>query len=357
VARMTFERGSSPSAVLFRSGMTYKTFSHNFLMLFGRMIASIYRGGDRVNDAQAAMWLILAPSIMAGGGALVVKPLLVATAKAVAAGLGLPPPDDPEEEFYRWMGDSFGETPERAARSGLAGLAGVNLKGSLAIGVTDLPTTLKELLGAPYSFFEDIGKAGASFAREDYLKGAEKIVPRAVKGIIQGVRESRQGVTTRNNQPVYYGNERVKPSRYDIILRMLQFNPAGISEKREQQWKDTMVERKYAEIKSDINARIRRVANSGTTTKEEWTEILLDVEKYNARVRASKFKSMPFIRPSGIKAILTKMEKPGRRERIRAGEATNDDPGTITPESLTRGASTRGGRSSSRRSTRRSSRR
>ncbi|MBT3194651.1 MAG: PLxRFG domain-containing protein, partial [Verrucomicrobia bacterium] len=314
-------RGSSVGSQVARSFYMYKTFSHNYLQVLGEMMGK--------KDAAAAMYMILSTGVLAGGGAMVVTPIAAALLKAAAAVIpGMEPPDDPEEWVYRWVEKEMGAPAGRFARQGAAGLAGVNLKGSLSIGVMDLPTSIKDVLGAPYSLFEDLAYGVGDVLRGDVAKGAERIAPRVLAAPMRAVRESTEGVTSHSNQPLYYGNEKLRANWYEALLRSLSFNPAGISEKREKQWKERMVEKDYTGVRTDIYARMRRFVLSGGS-KADWADILIDVERYNARVRSSSFESVPFITERVIKSQLKKMATPARREKIRAGTAEREDPGRV----------------------------
>ena len=54
-----------------------------------------------------------------------------------------------------------------------------------------------------------------------------------------------------------------------------------------------------------------------------------EVEDYNAKVRASPFEGLTFITPAAIKATITRMKSPPKREKIRAGLAEINDPGAF----------------------------
>ena len=320
----SWARGSDAGHQIARSFYMYKTFSHNYLQVLKEMI------GKR--DLKASAFMLMAPGILAGAGANVATPLLGMMVKGIFAAIpGLEPPDDPEEEFYLWAEATFGGGAGRFARTGLAGLVGVNLKGSLSIGISDLPTDLESLIGAPWSLGEDFITGSASLIRGDFVKGAEKLLPRVAASPLRGFREASEGVTSRNNQPLYYGDERLRASFTDAVLRSLSFNPAGISSKREEQWKERVVENRYRDMRTDIYAKMRRWALNDRS-KGGWADILVDVEQYNARVRQSRFESIPFITESGIKTQMKKMNSLSKREKIRAGLVEREDPGSITVE-------------------------
>ncbi|GEM_PF-3303580 len=340
----SWARGSSLGAQAMRSFYMYKTFTHNYAQVLGQMI------GKR--DPKSVAFMLAAPAILAGPGASLVTPVATHMINAIFSAVGLEPPDDLEEEFYLWVNDTFGDTAGRFARTGaVGGLTGVNMKGSLAVEFEDfIPKTIPDLLGAPYSLVEDTFKGAGNLARGDTLKGLEQLSPRFIASPIKAVRESTEGVTSRNNQPVFYGTEPLKANMTDAMLRMLSFNPARTSIKREEQWNERQVEDRYRDDRTDIYARMRRWRLSNGSMAE-WADLLRDVEEYNARVRKSRFRSLSYITPASIKTQLRNMDRPKKRERIRAGEATQNDPGAVEFTSADGGAGAQ--RRSARRDTRR----
>ena len=82
---------------------TFAKFTHNYML-------NMLELGWTQKEYKAAAYLLLSPAVLAGAGATVATPILMALAKAFGAG-----GDDPEEEFYAWADKNFG--------SGMAWLA------------------------------------------------------------------------------------------------------------------------------------------------------------------------------------------------------------------------------------------
>lgn len=321
INRPSWARGSTLGSMTAQSFYTYKQYSHQYMQVLAEY--------GFARDWKAFAWQLLSPAILAGPAATLATPALAFAIKGVFAGIGKQPPDDPEEEFYRWIESEMGGTAGRFARTGLFGGAlGVNLKGSLAVGLGDLPTDFKSLLGAPYSLGQDVLFGMEDLAKGRVMKGAEKLTPRAVASIVRGVREYTEGATTARSQPIYYENDRLRASGLDAILRGLSFNPASMSIKREKQWKDRQVEERYAQQRTAIYDRVRQFAAQGGA-RGDWANILLDVEAYNRRARNSGFENVPFITESVLKSTITRVQTPHKRERIRAGTVEREDPGEI----------------------------
>jgi hypothetical protein len=316
----SWARGSSLGSQVARSFMTFKTFSHNYMQIIGEMLSK--------KEWNAAGWAILSPAIFGGAAASIATIPLSMLAKAIASAIPGWDTDDPEEDFYRWIEGVFGEKYSDVARAGLPTLAGLNLKGSLAIQL-GIPTSIKDVIGAPYSLMEDFFFGARNLARGDILKGVEQITPRLIASPIRGFREATEGFTTRSNMPVYYGNERLKSDWVDALYRSLSFNPSDTSLKRERQWKETVAEESAAKQRAVIYAKMRRfMLDKGS--KSDWLNVLNDVNDYNARVRRLTYESIPFITEKTIRAQIKKMDTISKREKIRAGLEERTDVGEIS---------------------------
>lgn len=293
--RPTWARGAwNPLRLPF----TFAKFSQNYVMNMVKM-------GLDGHHKQAA-YMLLSPGILAGSGATLATPVIVALAKAL--GLG---GDDPEEEFYQWVEDNFGS--DRFARHGIAGLAGVNLKGSLQIN-TPMPTRLSELFGAPQAIVMDTIKGIDHYRKGEFYKGTEALLPTAVGTAFKAVRESTEGLSTGNYSPVYYGDDPVKADGLDATLRFLSFNPARISGIREKQWSERKVEQKYTERRTEIYAKLKRNYFFGSGDR---AEIMKEVSRYNEMVKASGMRWIPLITAQSIRSNLRRASRPSKKERMR----------------------------------------
>ena len=293
-----------------RSAYTYLTFSHNYLQLAAD-------AGFRHKDAKATAWLLLTPPLLAGAGASVLAPFVVGAVKAVFKAIRQPPPDDPWESFYAWLEETFGSDAARFARFGAAGLAGLNIKGSLGIDITAVPTDIRGILGAPYALGENIYRAVELAARGDYGKAVEKIGGRMISAPLRAYREFTEGVSTPNNVPVFYGDERLRADLYSTMLRSLSFNPADLSEKTEKQFHERKAVAGYSDRREPIRARFLKWYGSDEQSKAELLEIQDKIEQFNARVRRNKPVGVNEITDETIRRWVTTVEEPPKRERER----------------------------------------
>lgn len=336
----SWARGSSAAAQIARSFYMYKTFSHNFLQILAEL-------GIEKREGAAVMILMLAPALLGGVGAIAGKDLLKKILTAMLEAVpGYDPPDDIEEAVYAAADRTFGQVGERTARSGLGGLLGVDLRGTLAVNLTDVPTNIGDLLGAPWSVMKDVGGGVAAMAHGDVMKGAEKLAPRFIAGPLKAIRESTEGVTTPSNQPVYYGNEKLRASAVEAAIRAAGFSPSRLATIREKQWKERQTARDYDQNRSDIYRRVRAYYNQSAYARDpgDWADILGLIEGYNARVKRNGSPS-PFITAEVLRRIATQVGRAPKREmqRAAAGDEEREEPllPTVPPEPSPAGESRR----------------
>jgi len=303
-------RGSHPAAQVMKAFYVFRTFSHNYMLT----MKDLWGEGWTPKHGKAFSYMALSPAVLAGAGGVVGWDLIM---KAIGMARDL---DDPEEDMYNWLEANIGAYAENFARFGGFGLIGMNLKGSLEIGITDLPTTWKDILGAPGSVITDFYYGGENLLKGDISKGLEKIAPLALAAPLKAYREATEGLTTRRNVPIFYGRDRVKADMTDAILRGLSFNPAAIAKIREQKWAERQQERRWKERRSDINSKIMKfmLRPVEDRNKADWADILEDIREYNERIKRMKLVGIiPFIAKKSIRTNIRRSFKPTKRELRR----------------------------------------
>ena len=295
-----------------RAAYMFQTFVHNYFQVISGMVSK--------KDYKSLGFIMLAPGVLAGIGASPLGLLAGAIAKVIP---GFEEPEDMEEALALFVEEYAGEYAGGLARFGIAGKAGLSLKGSLAIR-TELPTTIEDLLGASFSATSDVISGIGKVASGDVYKGFEEGLPRVVSTVMKGYREGTEGVTNSRNQPVFYGDEALKASTSEAWLRVFGFNPIGIAEKRERQWKDYKIEKKYRSEKASIYTDIRRFLLNGGT-KSDWMEHLKVIENYNAKAIRTGNTNIPRITPRSIQGVINAMDKGPRRESLRAKEQSSTE--------------------------------
>ena len=335
-------RGSGMLAQTARMAYMYSTFVHNQVHMMFEMGFS----RDK-RDLKALAYLMTSLPVLGGIpalGGLGIKWTVEKAAQIAFAALGMVPPDDPEEAFYDWLAETFGWGAERFARGGLAGLAGVDISGSLRAGAGDLPLSPRDFVANPQKAQDDLalyigktllGPVMGGFAVEEIkgageilsgtatlnlrkiLRGAERMAPAPISGPMQARREYSEGVTTRAGAPVFYGSGQIHASLIASIIRSLSFNPIEISAKRKKQWSEAEIKRQYGAEKNAFYERVDRCMR-GSQAPAEWYEILLERERFNARIVAHGYQRfIPLITETSMKAHLRAEFKAPKAERER----------------------------------------
>ncbi len=111
------------------------------------------------------------------------------------------------------------------------------------------------------------------------------------------------------------------------------FNPIGLSEKREKQWKETKIRKAYSEIRSNIYDDVRRYLRNGKRP-DEWVELMGNIQAYNARVRRNEYTYVPLITGKQLKMTKTRFENPSKRELKRAEGDKFEDQDDLSNFSL-----------------------
>lgn len=259
-------------------------------------------------------YLLMAPAIVAGTGASLLAKLSFQIIKAMFD------EPDPEEQFYEWFEDTFGEDTfmSRGARHGVTGaMFHINLRGSIQMN-NPLPTDLSEVAGAPGAIATDLYDSLVYFSKAEWMKGAEKFFPTAAGSVIKARRESTEGVTTGTYLPVFYGSERLKADPIDAALRYLSFNPSRLSGIREKQWRELKVIEAYTKRRSEIKRKLNHMLVNGTASEEKWADIFNKIQEYNNNAMAIPDKyRITIINDKWVIRAIRDTEIPKKREKIR----------------------------------------
>ena len=288
---------------------TFQKFTHNYLL-------NMHEIGFKLNRPQDLAYMLISPAVLAGAGATLLTPMIAGLA-ANLPGLDI---EDPEEEFYAWVREHWGDDslPDRFARHGLVGLANINFKGSIQ-PTMPMPTSSKDLLGAPGGVMQDLVEFYEAFKKKQYLKATEYALPSALGSPIKGLRERYEGVTTPGYQPLYYGTKPVKLSVAETALRVFSFNPARVSGIRETQWREKLVVIKYQRKRSEIQQRINQLLTTPSRdSSAEFADVMDSVRRYNEQATAlpSRYR-VPLITDKWLRNAYKAAVRIPKHERLR----------------------------------------
>jgi hypothetical protein len=298
-------QGTNPAAKIGQMMYVYSKFGHNYLQM-------LYDMGLKQKNIKGAMFAFLSPLVLAGGAALPFKDAIFGFAGAILSLLGFD--DDPEKWVWDQIRDHLGGGAEKVGRHGLTGAMGVDISGSLSIGV-GIPKNFIDLTGAIGGVATEIKEAGENLGRGQYSKAAEHILPTGFANPLRAIRESEEGVTTRNNRRVW--NEKGRPYVPDTgatVARAFGFRSSDQAVLSERTWEGHRQQSQFAEKRNSIYERYRAWILGGRD-REEYKEIVKDVQEFNAYIRRNRIRGESFITSQSLRNQVRRMQRPSKKER------------------------------------------
>jgi hypothetical protein len=297
-------QGTNPAAKIGQMAYVYSKFGHNYLQM-------LYDLGFKKHNIKALMFAFLSPLILAGGAALPFKDVLFAFAGVILRSL-FGEDRDPEKWVWDVIREHLGDTGERIGRHGLTGAAGIDISGSLSIGV-GIPKNFIDLTGAIGGVATDISEFAQNLGRGQYAKASENILPAGAANIVRAARESGEGVTTKNNRRVW--NEEGKPYTPNTgatVGRAFGFRSANQAVLSERTWEGHREQGKFAEKRSAIYEEYRSWLLGGKDDKEH-KAIIKKVREFNNQ--AKELDGVSRITFESLRRQAQGLEKPSKKER------------------------------------------
>jgi len=263
-----------------------------FLKYIHTQLLNFAENGYEFKNKKNAIYMILAPVILGGLRASPIwGPISPMIYKLIQFLTG---DDDPEEEFYRMVGNEMGKDPERFMRDGLIGtFTPVTIRNSLAF---QMPTPMS---GIPYSLYKDVTNAATLTIEGDYGRAIERANIRAVSSALRAHREYTQGATTLGGKPFWLGTEQIKPTFTQAMIMVFGGNPVEYSYKKEQLWKDQIIQRRYTTKRHKINSKFIKA-----DSPSDWQNAMDEALKYNQTIVNHRLFGLPFITDASIKSAL-----------------------------------------------------
>jgi N12 class adenine-specific DNA methylase len=302
----TWAMGTNPFAKIAQTGYTFQKFAHNYVqMLFEHKLNR--------QDAKGLAFALAAPAVLGGASGFAGYAAAMAIARGI---LGAADDDrDPEKMVYDTIRKTLGDTAEKGARYGIMGLLGVDISGSLAIGL-EVPKTLTDLTGPFGGVATDIQKAGGYLSTGQPLKAAEKALPAFASNLVRAFREL-DSVTTSSGKQVWDKNGKpYRPSTTETMQRASGFRGSERAMHEERQFEAKAELSRYGESRGKIYERYRAYVSDGAKDPVELKIIMDQVAAYNNRVlSAGRQAYVPLISREALRGQINRMRQPGRRER------------------------------------------
>ena len=296
-------QGSNPAAKVGQMMYVYGKFSHNYLQM-------LYDMGLKKHNIKGAMFAFLSPLVIAGGAALPFKGVLFGIAAVILRALG--EDRDPEKWVWDIIRKHLGAEAEIAGRHGITGAMGVDISGSLSIGV-GVPKGLMDLSGAIGGVANEFIEAGESLKNKQYSKAAEHLLPTGLANPIRAAREATEGVSTKNNRRVWDDQGRpYVPDKGSTAARVLGFRSAKQAVLSERTWEGHRQQADFSKKRDAIYEKYRAFLLS-PTDRSAYNEIVRAVQDYNRQAVG-----VPGVSPITNKSLRTqvkRMMQPTRRER------------------------------------------
>ena len=298
-------QGTNPAAKLGQMMYVYSKFGHNYLQM-------LYDMGFKKKNIKGAMFAFLSPLVLAGGAAFPFKDAIFGFAGFILGLLGFD--RDPEKWVWDQIREHLGGDAEKFGRHGLTGAMGVDISGSLSIGV-GVPKDFIDLTGAIGGVVTEITEAGASLANREPGRAAEHLLPTGLANPLRAMRESKEGATTRNRRRVW--DEKGKPyvpGTGASIARGFGFRSTEQAVLSERTWEGHREQGKISDRRNSIYERYRAWMLGGRD-RDEYKKIVKEVQDFNRFIRENRLRGESYITSQSLKNQARRMMRPSKKER------------------------------------------
>ena len=302
--------GRNPAAKVAQMLYTYSKFSHNYLQM-------MYELGFRKKDVQGFIYGMMAPVLVSGLTAFAFKDVWFPIIGILLSALGA---KDKDEDTEKWFWDGvrkhMGSGAESAGRYGILGALGVDVSGSLSIGV-GIPRNVWEWAGPIGGAAKEISGAKRHLESGNYLKAAEKLLPAGLANPVKAYRESEEGVSTNTNRRVW--DESGKPLTLtggEAFARGLGFRSTRQATLSERTMEGHEQQTHFKDMRNDLYERYRAWVLSGKKDRETYAKIFKDVREFNAKIaKLGLRREVAPITTESLRNQAKRMNKPSKQER------------------------------------------
>ncbi|HPM70124.1 MAG TPA: PLxRFG domain-containing protein [Smithellaceae bacterium] len=296
-------QGTNPAAKIGQMMYVYSKFSHNYLQM-------LYDMGWKKRNLKGFAFATLAPVVLAGGAAIPFKGALFGMMGIILSALGYD--RDPEKFVWDTIREHLGSEAEKVGRHGLTGAMGVDVSGSLSIGV-GVPKDFIDLTGAVGGAAESIGQVKEGIANRQPMKALEAVLPTGLASPVRAYREAKEGVSTKNNRPVWDESGRpLVPEASEAAQRALGFRSTRQAVLSERNWEGRREIERFEERRNAIYKKYRAWVLSGRD-REEYKQIVSDVQEFNRNIAPMRGK-VARITSQSLRDQSRRMERPTKRE-------------------------------------------
>ena len=292
----------------------FGNYGHNY-------VQALYTLGFKEHNIAGFAWALLAPLLIAGGGAFPFADNIVSIINWFLRALGIKTGVD------KWFWDNtrrmLGTSAEMFGRRGLVGLAGGDISGSMNINL-DVPAGLLGLAGAVGGVAEDLYKGVEYALKGKPVMALEKILPTFLANPVKALRETDTGIiTARGNRIWTPEGKPLMPTGKSTATKILGFRSSDQSVLQEREWEAKQMEMNYANTKNSINElyKFYLATTDQKKKKELWEDFKSRKDKFNKEIKDKKlYPEVTYITPISLRAVARNMQKPTKKEAARHKE-------------------------------------
>jgi hypothetical protein len=312
-------QGGNPAAKAGQLMYVYGKFGHNYLQM-------MYDLGFKKHDVKAFLWGFASPIVLAGGAAWPLKDLMLGILNFFLKLFGFKK-GDAEKFVYDGIRQHLGKKAELGARHGLTGLAGIDISGSLSIGV-GVPKNMWELTGAAGGVYEDAAKALHFLSTGQPGRALEKALPTAFANPFRALREGTHGVTSEKGRPLFDDETgtRLELNAGQMALRAGGFRPSeqAVLSERKQEHRDLV--KSFDDRRDAIYEQARAYYADPDRDSVGMTKLMQAQTDYNQSIRDAELVGLvPFMKYSSLREQARSLRRGDRRERRRLQRDAEDE--------------------------------
>jgi hypothetical protein len=298
----SWAQGSNPAAKIGQMIYVYQKFGHNWMQL-------MYDLGFKQKDLKSFAWALGSPIVLGGAATIPLKSALTAIVGAIMSSLG--DDRDPEKIIWDSVRKNLGDTAEKGLRYGVAGLAGLDISGSLSFDPT-LSRDIADYTGAIGGVVNDIATAGRMVSTGQPLRAAESFLPTVATNALKASREYSQGATTQKGNRVFDEKNRpYMPSGVETGLRAAGFRSSRRATVQSRSWESKKNYYRFKDRRDAIYEAYKAYLSS--KDPDQHKKVLDKIREYNTDIRRLGLrKQINFITKDSLLGLARRMRKPQR---------------------------------------------
>ena len=147
------------------------------------------------------------------------------------------------------------------------------------------------------------------------MKALEAVLPTGLASPVRAYREAKEGVSTKNNRPVWDESGRpLVPEASEAAQRALGFRSTRQAVLSERNWEGRREIERYEELRNEIYKKYRAWVLSGRD-REDYKKIVNDVQEFNRQIAPLRGK-VARITSESLRNQNKWMMQPTKRERV-----------------------------------------